>query len=97
MTKISEKDLQIALVHQYIRLGIGGNWNEQNEELETARQIMKKHNITNQDINRVCGMSETLEQIEQIEKESHLQGNFFVTCIHGEFYLADYDMQIAKI
>ena len=97
MTKISEKDLQIALAHQYIRLGIGGNWNEQNEELETARQIMKKHNITNQDINRVCGMSETLEQIEQIEKESHLQGNFFVTCILGDFYLADYDMQIAKI
>lgn len=97
MRNISERDLQIALANQYTRLGINKPWGEKNQELETARKIMKKHDITIQDINRVCGMSEQNEEAKQIEKDSHLQGDLFVTCIHGEFYLANYDMEIEKI
>lgn len=95
--KISERDLKIALADQYTRLGINNPWDEKNQELETARQIMKKYDITIADINRVCGTSEQREEARQIEKNSNLQGHLFVTCIYGKFYLANYDMKIWDI
>lgn len=97
MTKISERDLQIALVNQYTILGFRKPWGEKNHELETARHIMKKYDITIADINKVCGTSEQREEARQIEKNSNLQGHLFVTCIYGKFYLANYDMKIAEI
>ena len=94
MTKLTEKDLQTALANQYIRLGIGNDWNEQNQELNKAREIMKKHNITNEDITKVFGTSEQLEQVEEMEKQALLQGNKFITCMYGWFYVMDYDMNL---
>ena len=94
MSKITKRDLQIALAQQYIRLGIGNAWNDQNEDMESARQIMKKHNITLEDFHRVCGGSEQLQQIHNMEKNAHLQGNKFIACIHGWFYVMDYEMNI---
>lgn len=94
MTKLSTKELNTALAQQYIRLGIGNPWGEQNEEMNIAREIMKKYKISIEDIQKTCGMSDVQDYLTELEKTENLQGHEFLTSINNVIYIADYDMNL---
>lgn len=94
MTKLSTKELNTALAYQHIKMGISEPWGPENEDMNIARELMKKYNITNEYMNKTCGMSEVHDHLKELEKTALLQGHEFLVSINNVIYIADYDMNL---